>query len=88
MAEFTATFTDGGNFSAVFLSEEAFGIDFGEVIKVTDAEYFDGAYDYTPTNEAQVIEIEGLAARQNITIEAIPENYGLISYNGSSLMVS
>lgn len=88
MAEFNATFQDGGTFAAILTAQEAFGTSFGEVIKVTDAEYFDGAYDYTPTDEVQIIQIQGLAGRQDITIEAIPNNYGLIEYDGSSLMVS
>ena len=49
---------------------------------------FEGAYEYTPSNEAQIIEINGLRATDNITINAIPNNYGLITWNGSILTVS
>lgn len=49
---------------------------------------FDGSYNYTPTNEVQTIEIGGLRATSNITIEAIPQNYGLIEWDGSTLTVS
>lgn len=49
---------------------------------------FTGEYTYTPSNEAQIIEIEGLRALSNITIDPIPDNYGLITWNGSTLTVS
>lgn len=49
---------------------------------------YEGEYEITPTNATQTIEIANLRATQNITIKAIPENYGLITWNGSSLTVS
>lgn len=53
-----------------------------------DINPFVGAYEYTPTNAVQTIEINGLRATDNITINAIPNNYGLITWNGSTLTVS
>lgn len=52
------------------------------------AQPFQGEYEYTPTQNEQVIEIEGLRATQNITVNPIPSNYGLITWNGSTLTVS
>ncbi len=49
---------------------------------------FEGAYEYTPSNEVQTIEIADLRATQNITINAIPNNYGLVTWNGSTLTIS
>lgn len=49
---------------------------------------YTGAYEYTPTSETQVIEIEGLRALSNIIIDPVPQNYGLISWDGSTLTVS
>ena len=51
-------------------------------------ETYPGAYEYTPTQETQVIEISGMMAAQNITIGAIPNNYGRITWNGSVITVS
>lgn len=50
--------------------------------------YFDGDYTVTPTNTTQVLSMEGLRARQNVTVNPIPSNYGLITYNGSTITVS
>lgn len=49
---------------------------------------FDGEYAYTPTTEMQTVPIGGKAAVQNITINPIPSNYGLITWNGSTITVS
>jgi hypothetical protein len=49
---------------------------------------FTGAYEYTPSQSEQVIPIEGYKAIQNITINPIPQNYGLITWNGSTITVS
>lgn len=62
----------------------------GELSKptVTPVEEYDGPYEFTPSGEAQTIEIENHKAIQNITINPIPSNYGLITWNGSTLTVS
>lgn len=49
---------------------------------------FTGAYEYTPSQSEQVIPIEGYKAIQNIIIDPIPQNYGLITWNGSTITVS
>ena len=54
----------------------------GEIVPYT------GEYIYTPTRETQTVPIGGMKALQNITINPIPQNYGLITWNGSALTVS
>lgn len=49
--------------------------------------YYDGDYAITPSAEAQVLQVQGLAMRQDLTINPIPSNYGLITWNGSVLTV-
>lgn len=49
---------------------------------------FPGAYEYTPSNVMQMIEIEGYKATQNIVIHPIPQNYGLITWNGLGIKIS
>lgn len=49
---------------------------------------YEGAYTFTPTNSVQTIEIADLVATADITIEPIPDNYGLITWDGSTLTVS
>lgn len=47
-----------------------------------------GAYSVTPTQAAQVLATAGTALTQDVTVEAIPSNYGLVSWDGSVLTVS
>ena len=49
---------------------------------------YDGAYEITPGAETQVLETRDLRMTENVTVNAIPNNYGLISWNGSVLTVS
>lgn len=47
-----------------------------------------GSYVVTPTQETQVLETNRLMMTNNVTINPIPSNYGLITWNGSTLTVS
>ena len=47
-----------------------------------------GAYEVTPTREAQVLPTSGRTLARDVTVAPIPNNYGLITYNGSVLTVS
>lgn len=53
-----------------------------------DVPLYGGPYEFTPTEDTQTIEIEHLMATQDIVIDPIPYNYGLITWNGSTLKVS
>ena len=55
---------------------------------VTPVEPYEGSYEFTPSGERQEIEIENKRATQNIIIDPIPENYGLITWDGSVITVS
>lgn len=49
---------------------------------------YSGATTVTPSSEAQTLETGGHVLLENITIEPIPSNYGLITWNGSTISVS
>jgi len=85
---FKATFSPPFAFTAEFESAPEMVTEFGAHIVVPITDYFTGEYVYTPTSEEQTIPIIGKTARQNITINPIPSNYGLISWNGATLTVS
>lgn len=50
--------------------------------------YYDGSYEVDPTNEPQVFHTHGLKMRSDFVVGPIPQNYGLITWNGSVLTVS
>lgn len=60
------------------------GIDFEVVMAMP----FEGEYEYTPSEQTQTIEISGKKAIENIVINPIPNNYGLITWDGTTLTVS
>ena len=49
---------------------------------------YDGSYEVTPSEEVQVLNTKDKQTRENIVINPIPQNYGLITYNGSTITVS
>ena len=52
-----------------------------------DAPYT-GPYQFTPSAQQQVIPTAKTAVDQDIIIDPIPSNYGLITYNGAFITVS
>lgn len=72
-----ATLTDSVNVSATMT-----------IPTTADVPRYDGAYNFTPSQETQTVSIDHLLAMQDITIEPIPSNYGLITWNGSTITVS
>lgn len=57
-------------------------------IEVVGGTPYSGRYTVTPTRETQVLETANLKMAENVTINPIPSNYGLITWNGSTLVVS
>ena len=51
-------------------------------------EVYQGAYEFTPTEDTQTIEIENKKATANITINPIPTNYGRITWNGVVITIT
>lgn len=49
---------------------------------------YTGEYTVTPSSEAQTLETNGLRMTDNITVQPIPSNYGLITWDGSTITVS
>ena len=49
---------------------------------------YSGSIDVEPASYAQVLPTAGRVVTENIVIEPIPSNYGLITWNGSVITVS
>jgi len=54
----------------------------------TNADEYTGVTTVTPTQTTQTLPTAGYLLTENITVEPIPSNYGLITWNGSVLTVS
>lgn len=49
---------------------------------------YTGPLTVTPTQQTQILPTAETGLQDNITIEPIPSNYGLITWNGTVLLVS
>lgn len=58
------------------------------VINRIEAEEYAGPYEVTPSAAEQVLEIRNKKATQNIIINPIPSNYGLVTWDGAMLTIS
>ena len=55
---------------------------------VPSVDEYGGPYEVTPTEAAQTLATANLLMARDLTIAPIPGNYGLITYNGTSIRVS
>lgn len=51
-------------------------------------ERWEGPYEVTPQATAQTLATSGLQMARDLTIGPIPSNYGLVTWDGSTLTVS
>lgn len=49
---------------------------------------YEGPYEVTPSAESQTLATKNFRMTDDVVIGAIPQNYGLITWNGSTLTVS
>ena len=63
-----------------------FGIE--NPIQIVQGDPYTGAYEITPTQEEQTLSTSGLFMQADVIINPIPSNYGLITWDGSTLTVS
>ena len=87
MASFKATFIERPAFTAGFLDGPGFEADFGEFQTILPDPY-PGPYEVTPTQDTQTLATANKAMASDVTVNPIPHNYGLITWDGSKLRVS
>jgi len=55
---------------------------------LTDRDPYEGDYTITPTGSSIVLSTEGKRMTGDITINPIPNNYGLIAWDGSVMTIT
>ena len=88
MVTFNASFSESQQFSASFTDVAAMSADFGEVQIIHDADWYEGAYEVTPSSQIQTLPTMGKTMINDLVINPIPSNYGLVTWNGQYLTVS
>lgn len=58
------------------------------VVQEVPVPAYEGQTEITPSAETQVLQTQGELMLSNITINPIPSNYGLITWDGATLTVS
>lgn len=81
---FDVTFQDDSSFICAMSSDDNFVVDFGDAV----SKEYQGPVTVTPSDTTQTLLTANRILTQNITIDPIPNNYGLIGWNGSVLTVS
>lgn len=72
-----------GDFS-MGITEEG---EYGSFLEVEKGEKYTGQTEVTPTEEEQTLRTRGMIVGEDITINAIPKNYGKITWDGTHLRV-
>lgn len=85
---FRAVFRAEPRFRAGFAEAARFVPVFGEHVEVPKVDWYDGDYRFTPTAAEQTVSVTGKTMRRDIVIGPVPSNYGLITWNGSTITVS
>lgn len=62
--------------------------DLAVITRTEDHDYYEGEVVFTPSDSVQIIATKDLVLSDDITINPIPSNYGLISWNGRGILVS
>lgn len=81
----TVDFNEDQAFSVAFDDGGGFDVDFGSTPTQSD---YDGPYEVTPTDQAQILSTADKVLEADIVIDPIPSNYGLITWNGTVINVS
>lgn len=56
--------------------------------RISNNPIYTGPYEVTPSQEAQILHTDDKLATEDIIVNPIPSNYGLITWNGSYLRIS
>lgn len=63
-------------------------VSIGAAYSAVSGDPYEGAYTVTPSQQTQVLATAGKVMLDDVTIDPIPQNYGLVTWNGSVLTVS
>ena len=83
-----AVSTGGAAVNLGVLEPKSVDLDMSVGVYAQIGEHYHGSYEVTPSSEAQVLDTDTLILDGNITINPIPSNYGLITWDGSTITVS
>ena len=72
----------------VAITQVGLSVGIGASYQMRQGEIYGGSYVFTPTQETQTVPTADKLLLENITINPIPNNYGLITYNGAYITIT
>lgn len=89
MADYEITLTIDDSAEATLAVDDDVGVslELGDAY-IDGGRPYDGPYEVMPTQYTQTLATIGRKMADNVTVNPIPSNYGLITWNGSVLRVS
>lgn len=88
MSDFVTDITNTAAFNTDFGGTNSFAPNFGVVTEVIVGDHYEGVYIATPTQAQQVFPTQGKILDEDFIVEPIPNNYGLVEWNGFFLKIS
>lgn len=85
MADYNVIFDQAQDMQVTFTAEENLDVNYGPGVFISD---YDGPYSVTPSAEEQTLSTRNKTLESDITINPIPSNYGLITWDGTTITVS
>jgi len=84
---FKARFSSDAPLKVHFCCGEKFAPKMSEVIEVPTGDPYVGNYTIVPSEEEQILPTQGLLSTDNFVIKPVPNTYGRITWNGSTITV-
>lgn len=72
----------------VCATEVGFAASIATEYAMREGDIYEGGYIFTPSDAVQTVFTKNKTLIDNITINPIPNNYGRITYNGSTITVT
>lgn len=75
---------------SVSVNAESMGVTICDPVvkEYVDVQTYTGEYEVTPSADTQTLDTTGLRMTRPVVVNPIPQNYGLITWNGAFLTVS
>ena len=74
--------------ATLHVSDDSTSLKIGGQFYAIGTPEYSGNYEIEPSENYQTIPMEGLRAAHNVVVDPIPNNYGLITYDGTGITVS
>ena len=72
------------NFPCAFDGDQEFSAQMDGIIPGD----YDGSYEVTPSGSEQTLATAGRTLQFDVVVKPVPSNYGLVTYNGSTITIS